>query len=235
MPLIGVTPWFDYDKHLTYIKKGYCEGIMKAGGMPVLLPLTTDEEILSQATSRCDGFLLSGGPDIDPKYYGENNMVYNGEISPYRDVMEVYIVRKAIENEKPVLGICRGLQIMNAALGGTLYQDILTQMKESAPLKHSQEAPRWYPTHDILIERNTRVWSWFEQERAGVNSFHHQAVKEVAPGFKVTSRAADGVIESIEHETHRFAVGVQWHPELMWQEDLKQIKIFEDFVRVCIS
>jgi len=229
-PLIGITPWYDYDKRLTYIKDGYIEGIAKAGGMPVLLPLTVDEEFLEEIMARFDGFLLSGGADIDAVYYGEHNRPYNGEISPYRDKMEIYIARRAVELNKPLFGICRGIQVMNAALGGTLYQDIFSQIKDHELIKHSQNAPKWYPTHGISIERGSIVSTAFEGVTANVNSFHHQAVKDVAPCLKATSWSADGIIESIEHKDHIFAVGVQWHPELMWQKDPVHLRLFEAFV-----
>jgi len=229
-PLIGITPWYDYDKRLTYIKDGYIEGIDKAGGLPVLLPLSVDEELLEEITARFDGFLLSGGADIDAVYYGEHNRPYNGEISPYRDRMEIYIARRAVELNKPLFGICRGIQVMNVALGGTLYQDIFSQVKDCELLKHSQSAPKWYPTHSINIERGSKVSTAFEGDTANVNSFHHQAVKDVAPCLKVTSWAADGIVESIEHKDHIFAVGVQWHPELMWQKDPVHLRLFEAFV-----
>jgi len=229
-PLIGITPWYDYDKRITYIKDGYIEGVARAGGLPVLLPLTVDEEFLADIMTRFDGFLLSGGADIDAVYYGEFNRPYNGEISPHRDRMEMYIARRAVELNKPLFGICRGIQVMNVALGGTLYQDIFSQVKGRELIKHSQNAPKWYPTHDISIERNSIVGAAFEGDSVYVNSFHHQAVKDVAPCFKVTSWAADGIIESIEHKEHIFAVGVQWHPELMWQKDPVHLRLFDAFV-----
>lgn len=230
-PLIGVTPWYDYENQMTYIKRGYMEGIIEAGGLPMLLPVTVDDDILGELAGRCRGFLLSGGPDVDASIYKEYNMPFNENISPYRDHMEIFIVRNAIEKGKPVFGICRGVQVMNAALGGTLYQDIKSQVRDRDVLKHSQEAPKWYPTHDICIEPDSRVSRAFGSEYARVNSYHHQAVKDIAPGFKVTSRAPDGIIESIEYTDHPFAVGVQWHPELMWQEDRTHLKLFQQLVR----
>jgi len=228
-PFIGVTPGFNYKKEKLYIKNGYMQGIIEAGGVPVLIPVTEDETILGEIVERLDGFLITGGPDIDAKYFGEQNMPYNGEISPYRDLLEIEITRKALEANKPVFGICRGIQVMNAAMGGTLYQDIGKQVGGDV-LKHSQAAPVWYPTHDINIDAGSKVWYSFGRDTVRVNTFHHQAIKDVAPGFAATSRTADGIIESIEHQKHVFAVGVQWHPELMWQEDRMFLKLFEDFV-----
>jgi putative glutamine amidotransferase len=230
-PMIGITPWYDYEKNLTYIKKGYFEGILNAGGMPVLLPVTTDDAVLGEFVQRVDGFVVSGGPDIDANLYGENNLLFNGEISPHRDHMEIFIVKSALKHDKPILGICRGIQIMNVAAGGSLYQDIYSQIKGNEIVKHLQQAPRWYPTHEIFIVPGSKINGCFKKDRIKVNSFHHQSVKEVAKGFIVTSKAQDGIIESIEHSNHRFAVGVQWHPELMWQEDAAHLKLFEDFVK----
>lgn len=232
-PVIGVTPWYDYDNRTTYIKNGYCEGINKAGGLAFLIPLTLEEEVLDCIVEKCDGFLISGGPDVDAKHYGEKNLPFNEDISPYRDFLEMYIIKKAIELNKPLLGICRGIQIMNVTMGGTLYQDIHSQIKEKELIKHSQAAPKWYPTHEINIEAGTKLWRIFKKQSIGVNSYHHQAVKDVAPGFIVSSRAEDGIIESIELQNHIFAIGVQWHPELMWQENSEHLKLFEYFVEYC--
>lgn len=230
IPVIGVTPWYDYDNRNTFIKHGYIEGINRAGGFAVLLPLCTDESLMHVSFETCDGILLSGGPDVDASYFNEPNMPFTGSISPLRDCMEVFIAKKAVELKKPILGICRGAQVMNVSLGGTLYQDIAVQLKEVSPFKHSQQAPRWYPTHDIHVSRESKVWTAFKKEIMKVNSFHHQAVKDVAPDFIVTSRAADGVVESIEHISHPFAVGVQWHPECMWENNDEHLKLFEAFV-----
>lgn len=232
-PLIGITPGYDYEKSTSYIKDGYYEGINRAGGAAVILPAIVDDDVLSEYINTCRGFLISGGPDVDARHYGEPNLEFNGDISPYRDYMEIYVIKKAIELGKPVFGICRGVQMMNIASGGTLYQDIKAQMEDRDVIKHSQAAPRWYPTHDIYVEKGSRVWKSFGGDRASVNSFHHQAVKDVAPGYKVTSRASDGIIESIEHTSHIFAVGVQWHPELMWQKNEVFLRLFEDFVECC--
>jgi len=230
MPLIGITPGFMSDKNKLCIGKGYVDGVNKAGGLAMLLPLSTDEGILGEIIEKFDGFLLSGGPDLDGKYFGEVNYVFTGEISPYRDFMEIYIAKKAVEYGKAVFGICRGIQVLNAALGGTLFQDIQSQIKDRELVKHFQQAPDWYPIHEVRIEKGSILWKCFGKEYLGVNSFHHQAVKDPGKGLQITSRSSDGIIEAVEHESHIFAVGVQWHPELMWQENAEALKLFKAFV-----
>lgn len=232
-PLIGITPANDDEKSMTYLKNGYREGVSEAGGLPLLLPLTEDEDLLTEIIQRFDGILLSGGPDMDAKYFNEENLPSGGEISPYRDRMELFLARKAIELDRPLFAICRGVQVMNVAAGGSLYQDIYSQLKGGDLVKHSQSAPDWYPTHDIRIEKGSKVWASFLKDSVRVNSYHHQAIKDVAPGFKVTSRAADGIVESIENSEKRFCVGVQWHPERMWKQDREFLNLFKEFIKCC--
>ncbi len=190
-------------------------------------------EMLEEALDRFDGFLLAGGADIDARCYGEENLSFNGGISPYRDALELKLAGAAVERGKPLLAICRGVQVLNVALGGTLYQDIRSQIKDRELLKHWQEAPEWYPVHDVALERDTRLWSCFRKESLGVNSYHHQAVKAVGRGLRITAVSGDGIIEALEHESRRFVVGVQWHPEQMWRENREFLKLFETFVGEC--
>lgn len=230
-PLIGITPGFDYKTNKLFLNKGYTDAINQAGGIAFVLPIITDEDILKNALKKCDGFLLSGGPDIDAVYFGEANMPYGREISPFRDAMEILVAQRAIALNKPILGICRGTQVINIAFGGNIYQDIVEENKDNRIIKHLQEAPVWYPVHNIVIEKESKLASLFDKSSIKVNSFHHQAIKNVASGFRITSMALDGIIESIEHKAHIFAVGVQWHPELMWQEDRMHLKLFEELVK----
>ncbi|ABN53364.1 MAG TPA: peptidase C26 [Hungateiclostridium thermocellum] len=233
-PVIGITPSFDYNENKMYINNIYCEAIILSGGMPVLLPVTEDEGLLSQMVEEFDGFLLSGGPDVDAVHWGEWNYSYNGEISPHRDKMELFIAKEAVAKDKPIFGICRGIQVLNVALGGTLYQDIYSQNKEKRLIKHSQNAPRWYPVHKVMLKAGSKVRNAHGAESIAVNSFHHQAVREPAPDFIVTGTSEDGIIEAIEHKNCKFAVGVQWHPEHMWKRDLSFLNIFKYFVSSCL-
>lgn len=231
-PLIGITCSIDYEKDFSYLKQGYYKAIQKAGAIAILLP--ADELSLeSELIQKLDGILLSGGPDIDPVYFGEETYTFNGNISPERDKQELALAKLAFEAGKPILGICRGIQVLNAAMGGTIYQDISSQVKGNNLLKHVQEAPRWYPSHNIKISRDSRIFDCFGTEKVRVNSFHHQAVKDVANGYKVTACCSDGIIEAIEYIGDQFSVGVQWHPETMWEKDIKYLEVFKAFVEAC--
>ncbi len=230
-PLIAVTPWYDYEHEKTYIRRGYMEGIHKAGGFPLLTSLCNASDT-AQIMDTFDGVLLSGGPDIDARLYSEENMPQNEWISPLRDTFETALVKEAAVRGVPVFGICRGIQVINTAMGGGIYQDIYSCGKKGV-LMHVQKAPKWYPVHDIRIEPGSFVHTAFNGISGGANSFHHQALREPAPGFRVTSRTSDGIIESIEHTELKFMAGVQWHPELMWQKFEEHLKLFRLFVDAC--
>jgi putative glutamine amidotransferase len=233
-PLIGITAWYDYTKGDTYLKKGYIEAVNRAGGVSMLIPATEDYDIVLEIIRRCDGFLLSGGGDIDAKHFGEINLPCNGELSPLRDEMEIMISREAVSRSKPLFGICRGMQIMNVALGGSIYQDIFCQIKDRQLVKHQQDAPKWYPIHKVDVEEDSALFRITGRKQLEVNSYHHQAVKDVAEGFRVTAKAEDGVIEAIEHTLSRFALGVQWHPELMIDRNAEMFGLFEAFIEACV-
>lgn len=233
-PMIAVTPNYDYSIETASIKNLYNEGVIEAGGIPIIVPYSTNEEVLKAVIAASDGLLVTGGPDVDAKYFGEYNTPVTGSILPGRDILEIFLIKKAMEQRKPVFGICRGIQILNVALGGTLYQDIKCQLSGELVGEHSQKAPRWYPYHDVYIEPGSKVHESFESRSCvKVNTFHHQAVKDVAPGFWVTSRAMDGIIEAIEHLDYEFVVGVQWHPEDMWLKDRIFLNLFNMFIESC--
>ncbi|MCL4440497.1 MAG: gamma-glutamyl-gamma-aminobutyrate hydrolase family protein, partial [Firmicutes bacterium] len=178
-----------------------------------------------------DGLLLSGGGDVEPRYFGQEPMCGTGKVFPERDSFEIELVRVALQQDLPVVSICRGIQVLNIALGGDIYQDIFSQVPGA--LEHSQKIPRSFPWHKVDLVPGSRLGKIFGREEIRVNSFHHQAVKTVAPGFEVTARAADGLTEAIESSERRFAIGVQWHPEAMAPTDPMSIKLFEAFAVAC--
>lgn len=190
----------------------YMKAIAQAGGVPVVIPSYEDLTLVKEVIDRLDGVVLSGGVDLDPHLYGRRANAHLGTVSPRRDAAELEIARYVIwETEKPLLGICRGIQVMNVAMGGSLYIDLPTEGK----LAHSLGMyPRYVPTHEVEVAENTHLAKAMGAGVNRVNSFHHEAVKELAEGFCVSARSVpDDVIEAIELPGERFVLGVQWHPE----------------------
>lgn len=171
--------------------------------------------------------VLTGGGDVDPQMYGEDPIPNMGSIDPKRDHFELEITRWALGIGKPVLAICRGHQVLNVAAGGTLYQDIPSQIKGS--IKHRGKAPVYYPSHKVRVQEGSKLHGMFEKAELGVNSFHHQAVKDLGEGLVATAWAPDGVIEAMELPGETFVLGVQWHPERMI--DGEMLKIFQAFIQ----
>lgn len=199
----------------------YARAVEKSGGLPFVLPLTVNEKQLEGYLAMADGLLLSGGGDVEPSFYGEERLPQCGEASKIRDEMEIALCKKAVEKGIPVLGICRGVQVMNIALGGTLYQHIENHARHDMPRE---------PVHSAVIGNGTRLHTIFGVETVSVNSRHHQAVKDVAEGLIVSARAQDGTVEAVEMPGDSFFLGVQWHPEGMYDryDDMK--KIFAAFL-----
>jgi len=235
-PIIGITPCYHRDKDHLYLAQGYMEGVGRAGGLGMILPLTLEGDMPERIMETCDGFLFAGGPDIDARYFGEENLKCTGEISPQRDRLELLLAKKALERSKPMLGICRGVQLLNVALGGTLLQDIHQDTDSkgnegaSTVLKHWQEAPGWYPVHEVQISPGSMLHQIYGNSTLSVNSYHHQAVRGTGRGLKISARSSDGIIEAAESSDSRFITAVQWHPELMWKEEPLHLKLFEAFV-----
>ena len=227
--LIGITPSLTKEEDLYSLNPSYCEAIELCNAIPIILShssINSCDEILK----KIDGLLLSGGGDIDPIYFNEEPIPTLGIISPKRDEFELLICKKALEMNIPILGICRGIQVLNVAAGGTIIQNIST-VKET--IKHSQDAPKYYPTHKINILKNSIINKIFDATSISVNSFHKQSVGDIAPNFVATSYSSDGLIESIEHTKNIFAIGVQWHPECMFKKHEKQLELFNMFINSC--
>ena len=209
-PVIGLTGNFR-DSDCT-LAEGYYQSILKAGGTPFIIPCYDDTDTLINTLEHLDGIVLTGGADINPLFLGEEPVMELHGINPRRDRQELLLTQLAADRQIPILGICRGIQTMNAAFGGALYQDIHSQM-EGKRIKHDQSLDRSYASHTVQIEKDSTLYELFGTESLAVNSFHHQAVKEAAPGFRVCARATDGVIEAMESTEYKSMLGVQWHPE----------------------
>lgn len=232
-PVIGITCGNEIllrSSEREVLLDAYTNAIERAGGVPVILPNTQDPLLAREMADRMDGIMVSGGPDADPRLYGARADKTVGGIRPRRDALELEIIRYVIRNtEKPLLGICRGMQMMNVALGGDLYVDL----KTAGFPEHSFHDiyPREMVSHEVRIEKNCRLHQIFGQDVLGVNSFHHQAVQTPAPGLLVTAWSEpDQLIEAIELPGERFALGVQWHPEGMTGDE-KQQELFRVFVQ----
>lgn len=231
-PIIGITCSYDWNKGYFRINRAYVTAIERAGGVPIILPSISPDNV-REIVGIVDGVLLSGGVDIDPHLYGEKPIHKMGKIDPDRDLFEIELTKEVLRRELPLLAICRGIQVLNVAAGGTLYQDIESQVKGS--IKHKWhtpsglDAPPSYPTHIVKIKAGSMLHKIFGKQELRVNSFHHQAVKDVGKKFIATAWAEDEVIEAIEYTGSSFILGVQWHPE--WMMNSEMMKIFEEFVK----
>ena len=208
----------------------YVEGVAGAGGAPVVLP-PGDKRAAEAVIGGLDGLLLSGGSDLDPCYYGEEPVPELGITIPERDAFEMELVGMALRRGMPIFGICRGMQVLNVALGGTLYQDLPSQWDQDL-LKHRQDTPKWQPTHEVTVEHGSYIAEVMERESVKVNSYHHQGIKDLADGLVATGYSTDGVIEAVEAGdlSERWLLGVQWHAEAMRGSGPQQESLFEAHV-----
>lgn len=236
-PIVGMTSRMIIDEPwcpaLVGIRRGYIDGVIEAGATPLIIPPQLDEPALQQLYAMADAILLPGGADIDPTLYGEQAHPKLGAIEPLRDAVELPLARWAVADGKPLLAICRGIQVLNVALGGTLYQDLSSQYPSSIEHEIGVQAQCWdHPDHPLILESDSRLAEWLGTTQLAVNSLHHQALKNVAPQLRVVGRAPDGVIEAVEGTSEQFVVGVQCHPEQLWQSaDPRWRRVFGAFVR----
>lgn len=209
-PIIGIS--VNYKDGTSRIADAYVQAVVLAGGTPLLVPVTDDEQTLAAAVRQLDGLVLSGGADIDPKYFGEEVMPECGAIDATRDTYDLRLIDYARRYQTPILGICRGMQILNVQMGGTLYQDIYAQ-NTATLLRHDQGGtPRTEATHQVTVGQGTKLEEITAAKTLSVNSFHHQAVKDVAPTLCASAHSTDGLCEAVESPDYPI-VGVQWHPE----------------------
>jgi putative glutamine amidotransferase len=237
-PVIGIltrqdhsTAWAGY--RLYGQGSVYSQSVALAGGAPILIPLELSERAWRGIYRRLDGLLLPGGVDVDPEHYGEEPHPRLGAVNDALDEAELVLARWALEDDLPLLGICRGIQLINVAAGGSLYQDLATQYPGASRHRFGPpQYPREHRGHPVHIEPGSRLADAVGALDVPVNSRHHQAVKGIAPGFVVTARAPDGVIEGLEKPGAPFTVGVQWHPENLADDDPQMLGLFQAFVQV---
>lgn len=227
-PLIGVTPLYDRARDSYWMLPGYFQALEQAGAVPVMLPLSIDETALSRIAETFDGFLFTGGPDAAPALYGEEQRPACGEICPERDALETALLKLLWDADKPVFGICRGLQMMHIQRGGTLYQDLPSE--HPSDVIHRMEAPYDRTVHTVTIRKDSPLFAWFGTETIGVNSSHHQAIKDPAPGLEPAAFSPDGLTEAFYAPEKRFYCAVQWHPERLWVWDDYSRRLFAAFV-----
>jgi putative glutamine amidotransferase len=232
LPVIGVT-CSEYrvegaqSSSRTGQNRSYIRALVRAGAAPLLIPNVTDKSLLRAVYERLDGLLLTGGVDVHPARYGEPIHEKCGDITPDRDEAELALIRWAMDDGLPLLAICRGIQVLNVALGGSLYQDIRAQVPGAERHDWGSDYPRDHLPHLATVAAETRLARLVQTSALPVNSMHHQALKEIAPGLAVTAQAPDGIVEAVEADGHPFAVAVQWHPEELAEQDPRAQRLFD--------
>ena len=228
--IIGLIGSVD-DNKVTSVNHSYVSFVEKCGALPIILPYVTSEDMLEEFAALCDGFVFMGGVDVDPIHYGEEKKEKCGTVHKYRDELELAFFKKAIATDKPIIGICRGAQLINVALGGTLYQDLPSEV--GGDIMHSQKEPPTEPTHGVNLTYGTPLMELLGKKRIFVNSTHHQAVKTLGKGLSLMARADDGVFESAYLEGERYLRVYQWHPEKLFDGCEESRIILDDFIKAC--
>lgn len=209
--------------------------VLEGGGLPILLPFVNNKNDITSLVEQFDGFLFTGGQDINPTLYGQALNNCTDEISPKRDEFEINLFKTIMTYNKPVLGICRGMQLINVALGGTLKQDILGLKDTCIHLQHFQKTPYDIPVHEIEIKQNTLIHQILQKNIICVNSVHHQAIEKLAKGLSITATSEDKLIEAFEITDLDFGIAVQWHPERLCNTDINSRKLFAAFIDAALK
>ncbi len=237
-PIIGVTPLWDGGKNSIWMLPGYMDAIRKVGGVAIIFPLVASNEDIEQLCDMCDGFLLTGGDDISPRLYNQPISDKCGTPNPTRDDLERAIFDYALRHDRPILGICRGIQLINALCGGDLYQDLPSEYKHALDDEnrtHQMTPPYDQVWHNVEVINNTPLHNLIAQTTLGVNSYHHQAIKTLAPTLEAMAVAEDGIIEAIYMPSKSFVWAVQWHPEFSFESESSSRQIMKAFIEATIN
>ena len=226
-PTIGILPNIN-DEGMLSLDRAYIQAITRVGGVPIILPYAEDLEPLYQMIDCVDGVLLTGGGDVAPSYYGEIPHEKTQKPCELRDKLDFACFDYAFKKKKPILAICRGMQLANVALGGTLYQDLPSQFESS--LSHKQSEGKFEPSHFVFVKEGTPLVKIARKEIMEANSFHHQAIKDLAEGFAVTCEAEDGLIEGVYWTGDQYFRGYQWHPERLSAKFVSNENVFAEFI-----
>lgn len=234
-PIIGITSQYEYSvgRNFNKINYTYIEAVIRGGGVPIILPILSQLDDLDIYIDSIDGLILTGGEDVSPLIFGEEPIKEVKNICYDRDQMEIELFNRAYERGIPVLGICRGVQVFNVALGGTLYQDIHAQIPDALGHVSTYNIEGGY--HSIIIDKDTMLYDIFKQEKISVNSQHHQSVKDLGRDLRISAKSLDGVIEGVESTTDKYVLGLQFHPEAMINPHKKFLNIFNHFIKNCSS
>ena len=231
-PLIGIAPGYS-GASVSTLGRAYSDAIIRAGGIPVILPQVNNASMASEMLGRVDGFMLTGGVDLNPAYYGEAIWNETVEVDHHRDTIDVLYAKAALKSRKPILAICRGEQLLNVVLGGSLFQDLPTQ--KPGDVTHRQKTDSRFPTHSIILEENSRLFEIMGRRKSlEVNSLHHQAVKVLSGKVDLAAYSPDGVVEAYEGTDKRqWLLAVQFHPEQLVRADESWLALFKAFVKAC--
>lgn len=227
-PVIGCIPLWDEKKDSLWMYPGYMEMLIVFHAVPIMFPLTADRKVLDECFDLCDGILFTGGHDINPSRYGESQRERCGVTCSLRDQQEYYLIERAMDADKPMLGICRGIQLFNVFLGGTLYQDLQTE--NPSRIVHCMQPPYDKIAHEVSIVEGSKLHNILKTERLGVNSYHHQAIRKIALDLTPMAYADDGIVEAVSVDNRHFAIAVQWHPEFSFRTDVHSQAIVKAFV-----
>ncbi len=235
-PLIGISgnisietapPFSGYQR--SYVNHDYVRSVIASGGIPVIIPISNDDEVIKAQIAACDGLILSGGQDVDPVHYQKEPLEKLGITNPERDRFDFKLLDYAQAKQLPILAICRGIQVLNVYHGGSLYQDV-SYYESDLSIKHSQDSAPGQRTHGITVTPDSKLHALLGKETLRVNSFHHQLIKKVGKQLKVSAVALDGAIEAVEHIDYPWQIGVQWHPEMLIDDPQEMKNLFDAFI-----